>query len=403
MIKQIFSASLRIGMYISKLDRPWTETPFVFQGFSIKTQEDIDTLRNYCTFVYIDTEKDATVEKRIPTRHLINNLETKVLPKRSKEYKIKTKVEAEIKNAKNSYKSLAYDFSMINKQLAANETLNIIGLEKAVKSMVQSIARNPDAFLLLSKLKLVDHHHFNHSLSCSVLAVAFGRHMGLSPRELVDLGMGVLLCDVGVTKLPPEILRFKGQLNGDQHEIYKTHVEHSVNMLRQAKGINREILKLIQFHHERHNGSGYPNRVIGLQIPALARMASVVDYFQSLTTPPPQYRPLNTMDAINHLNECRDTKFQREMVDSFVQSLGIFATGSIVELSSGEVGFVMAQNSIKKLRPKVMLVLNKNKENLGHLPIIDLANEEFDSNNQLIKISKLHEPFAFNIDVGSYL
>ncbi len=390
-------------MYVSRLDRPWTETPFVFQGFSIKTDEDIETLKKYCTFVFIDTEKDSAVEKRIPTRSLLNSLNARVLPKRSKTYKIKNKVESEIKFAKGSYRSLAYDFSLISKQLLNNEKLNINGLEKAVKSMVQSIARNPDAYLLLSKLKLVDHHHFNHSLNSSILTVSFGRYLGLNPKELVNLGLGTLLCDVGVIKLPNEIINAKGQLNGDQFEIYKSHVAHSFNMLQEAKGINREILKIVQFHHERHNGSGYPNQVLGLQIPILARMASIVDYYQTITAPPVNYRALNTMDAINNVNQCRDTKFQRELVDAFVQSLGVFSTGSIVEISTGEIGFVLAQHPTMKLRPKIMLVLDKNKKSLGHLPIIDLNLEEIDSSNQFLKVSKTHQPNAFKLDISNYL
>jgi len=399
----MYAASLRIGMYVSKLDRPWTETPFVFQGFSVKTQEDIETLRKYCTFVYIDTEKDSTIEKRIPTRHLLNTVESNILPKRVKSYKTKVKVENEIKVAKDSYKSLATDFSDINKQLHNKENLNIHSLEKSVKLMVNSIARNPDAFLLLSKLKIIDHHHFNHALNCSVIAVSFGRYLGLSPKDLTNIGLGALLCDVGIMLLPNEILHAKGPLNGDQFEIYKTHVEHGVNLLRKAKGINRDVLTIVQFHHERHNGSGYPNQVIGFQIPATARIVSIVDFYQSITTPPKKFRALSTMNAIQYLNESRDIKFQRELIDAFVQSLGVFSTGSIIEISSGEIGFVLSQNSKMKLRPKIMLVLDKNKKPLGHLPIIDLYKEEKDINNNFLKIAKSHEAHAFNLNISNYL
>jgi len=403
MLEEVLSTNLEIGMYVHKLDRPWTETPFIFQGFNIKTPEDIKTLQKYCFLVYINTTKDSRVSEKNLTHQAISSKKNRVLPKKNKNYKIRSRFEKELKYAKFTYRNLAYNFSLAYKQMRSNKKLKIRVLKKAVKSVVGSVLRNPDAFLLISKLKLADFYYFNHSLNCSILSASFGRYLGLKTKEIINLGLGALLCDIGITKLPKEILENKDQLNGDQFELYKSHVNHSLNILRKTRGINRETLTIVQFHHEQYNGQGFPNRIVGSRIPILAQIVPIVDCYQSLISPRNCKDAITTMDAISEMNQYKNRRFQSELVDSFVHSVGIYSTGSIVELSTGEIGIVISQHSIKKLKPKVMLVLDKSKQKISNCPIINLDIADLGRNNHHRNIVKTHLANEFNIDIAKYV
>jgi hypothetical protein len=132
-------------------------------------------------------------------------------------------------------------------------------------------------------------------------------------------------------------------------------------------------------------------------------MVSIVDYYQSLVAPRDSSLALSTMEAVNEINQCKDREFQSALVDNFVQSIGIYSTGSIVELSTGEIGFVVSQHPIKKLKPQVMLVMDKDKRELSRFPIVNLDVVNYDRNNNYLKIVKTHLSNEYNLDFTKYI
>ena len=398
--------NLKIGMFVAQLDRPWLETPFLFQGFYIHNQNDIEILKQHCNYVYVDAEKqerDLEEFRIFSSSSQKKNRDKGKLPTRHCEYEDKIPVEDEIGFAKQCRESLNKHCHKLFVDISEGKTLDLSRMEESIDKMVASVIRNPDAFLWLTKLKNLDNYAYNHAIDTSVLAASFGRHLGLNQSELKDLATGVLLCDIGKVKLPQAILSKPGRLSEREFDLIKTHVELSVEILETAQQkVSREIIKIARFHHERHNGHGYLNGLSGPQIPVMARICAIVDCYDAITTHRVYNRALSPLEAIKCMYEWRDIDFQKDLVEEFIQCLGIFPTGSVVELSSGEVGIVIAQNRIRRLRPRVMLVLDSEHRSLDHLPVIDLVHETRDKSNRPLEIIRTHSAGAFGIDPANF-
>ena len=132
-------------------------------------------------------------------------------------------------------------------------------------------------------------------------------------------------------------------------------------MVSDMKGVNNEIIATVLNHHERHNGSGYPRGIPGNQIPVNGRIAALVDCYDAITSERAYSSAISAYDAVQLIYEWRDKDFQVDMVEQFIQCIGLYPTGTLVELSTNEVGLVLSQNRVRRLRPKVMLVLDSEK------------------------------------------
>jgi HD-GYP domain-containing protein (c-di-GMP phosphodiesterase class II) len=146
-------------------------------------------------------------------------------------------------------------------------------------------------------------------------------------------------------------------------------------LVAKSKDIDFEILAIIENHHERMDGSGYPRGIRGATIPLLARIAGLVDTYDAMITPRPYARARTSHEATQELLDCQGVLFQESLVEQFVQAIGLFPTGTLIELNTGEVGIVVTQNDTRRLKPEVVIVLDADKEKLEKLKIVDLANQ----------------------------
>lgn len=396
-------ADLQPGMYVSRLDRPWLETPYILQGFHIKTEEDINKLLEYCKYVYVDVELSKEIEDNsssIPTQALDNTQSAKKLVTHVKPraYKDKTKHEEELVVARESHRVLSNTIADIMQDISNNEKLNLPPLQKAVNSMVDSIIRNPNAFAWLTRMKHKDSYTYNHSVSAAVWAVAFGRHLGLPKKDLQSLALGALLFDIGKMKLPDKLINNPKRFNQYEFKLVKQHVNYSIEIIKETQGIDQDVIDMVYTHHERHNGSGYPQGLAGDAIPLFGKIAGIVDCYDAIISERPFASPLSPHDAVKKFYEWRDIDFQAELVEQFIQVVGIYPVGTIVELSDGQIGVIVAQHNIWRLRPQVMLLLDANKEPLNHFGIINLYTETTDKNGDPLNIIKCVEPGLYGID-----
>jgi len=404
MKKQVNTDDLEIGMYVYELDRPWLDTPFLFQGFTINTAEDIKKIKECCKFVYIieDQRLQAPEPSHPAEIGAIKSSTVKGLPEKPVQYENKSSVEKELGIAKQTYHSLTKEIYGLVQNIRLGEKISAKQLSSAADQMVDSIIRNPDAFFWLSKLKKINTYAYNHAIDSSALAVAFGRHLGFSKDELSDISIGVLLCDIGNTKLDKKLLSKPGRLTQGEKEQVKQHVAYSVEIMRTSKGINDVSIGIAHSHHERFNGSGYPQGLVGNDIPIGGRIAAIVDYYDAITSDRAYNPGLPPHLAIRKLYERRNIDFQEELVEQFIQTLGVYPTGSLVELNTGEVGIVLSQNRTRALRPKIMLILDKDKVAYGIFPTIDLITDPKDENGNIVEISKAVEAHTYGIDPKDY-
>ncbi len=402
MERKVSTQDLKLGMYIAQLDRPWLDTPFLFQGFHIKEQKDIKDLQQYCQFVFIDEDKGEKADRYLDNEpaaapaHAASA--SNFLPPRKIQYRLVSDLECEMQAAKQNQERLDEQVSDIMETVRNGGKINIEQVKDTLDDMIESIVRNPDAYMWLRRMKNTDDYLYNHAIDVSVLAVAFGRHLGLEKSELNELAVGTLLFDVGKTRIPSEILCKPEKLTDKEFQLVRRHVEISAEIMMQTEGISDVARTIALTHHERHNGNGYPQRLRGTQIPVFGRIAAIVDCYDAIISNRPYCRAISAHEAIVKLYEWRNIDFQEDLVEQFIQCLGVYPTGTIVEMTTGEVGIVLAQNPVRRLRPKVMLVLDENKKPYSSHQVVDLLMETSSELGSSMAIKQALEKGAYGID-----
>lgn len=358
MRKEVPVSQLQFGMYIAELDRPWTETPFWFQGFILQTPQELATLKKYCGSVWVDVARSELPE---------------ALPSGKTVYAESATVEQELGAAR---KAFAGSESSVRTALSAvrvGRTLDAGTVKGAVRSLTESVLRNPDAMLLFSQLRKKGEYAVSHSLDVSVYMTAFGRFLQLEAPQIEFLGYVGLLQDVGKVRLPNALLEKHGPLNAAEREQAKLHVRYSAEILRSTPGIPADVARVALLHHERHDGSGYPGALRGHQIGMIGSIAAIVDTFDALTVRRPYAEAVSPSAAISTLYKSRGLHYDANLVEQFIRFIGIFPVGSLVELSTGEIGVVISQNPSERLKPRVMVIRDVKGYPLPVQKLLDLS------------------------------
>lgn len=401
---------LKYGMFVSSLDRPWLETPFPIQGFIVESEKDKERLSKYCQYVYIDVQKSkiSSIHKHIVEMHgNINAASTaaqiyKLTHRNRIAYEKTTSREDEIKTATKHFSGVETAYQNLLHDVEKDIPPNMLAIKNAIKPMVRSIIRNPDAFIWLTYLKSMDSYAYHHAISCSVWAVAFGRHLGLPVNMLNSLATGCFLLDIGKSKLPKALLNSTKILSDEEFELIKQHVTFGLEILNQSQAVDQDVRDMVKTHHERHNGSGYPQQLDTENIPLFGRIAGLVDVYDAITSHRTFRKPIPAHEAIASLYRVRGTDFQSELIEQFIQVVGVYPVGCLVELSNGTVGVVIAQNEYHRLRPKVMVLLDKQKQLLGEFYTVDLRTELDEDDSEGLIISKGLPPGAHGLDHSLY-
>lgn len=401
--EKINTQDLMLGMYVARLDRPWVGTPFPIQGFHIKSYDDIRSLGTYCRYVYVDVVKSkVSVQKKTEFGGGTDGKSFANLKANEENYEKTKSLRQEISTASNLHDDVAAAVDQVMQQIAAGKPVALPATRKVANKMVDSIIRNPDASIWVARIRDKDAYTYGHSVRSSIWAITFGRHLSLRRERLENLALGVLLSEVGKTRLPTEILTKKDRLTDDEFEQMKKHVDYGIEILKGISGISEDTLSVVRTHHERHNGTGYPNRLKGDRIPLLGKIAGIVDFYDSVTTPRYDEKAASPAEAMARLHEMRNEDFQGELVEEFIQAIGIYPTGTLIELSTGEVGVITEQNVGRRLRPKLLLILDKDKQPVKKQCEIDLLSETRDDNGQSIDIAKSLPEGAYGIDLNDF-
>jgi HD-GYP domain-containing protein (c-di-GMP phosphodiesterase class II) len=403
-ITRIPVAKLEVGMYVSRLDRPWRETPFFFQGFYVEQPEELDALRRLCKHVYVvvpDEKAARPKDKPLPGPHSLATYVEEILDGRAPlPDEELAPFEDEIESAKKYHADLTRVSREIWDQLREGNKMDPEILRDSVSVMVESIQRNPSAFVWLARVKEYDSYTYAHAVNVSAWVALFGRQLKLPQDELAELAMGALCLDIGNIKLPHKVLNKTGRLSSEEWELVKTHVDRGVEILEQTEGIGEQVIAMVASHHERYDGSGYPRGLQADEIPLSGQVAGIVDTYVSITFPRPAGRAVSSDFAVNTLYRQRDQYFKSALVETFIQSIGLYPAGSLVELSSGEVAVVVAQDRKHKLRPRIMLILDKNKQPYESYPIVDLVKETHDKDGTPIAIARGVPDGVYKLDLG---
>ena len=404
--KKISTVHLQQGMYVTNLDRPWIDTPFLIQGFLIRDEEEINMLKKYCEHVFIDTDKGIDTahfvhaSQRLKTNERLEQClvdQTKLV-----EYVDSKATGEEMPVARMAIDEASNRVVTIMESVKSGEKLDVEQVKTVVEPIVESIIRNPDALMWLTQMRHKDAYTYTHSVDNCALAIAFGRHMGLPKSDLDVLAMGLLLMDVGKMRIPAEVLNKAEPLTEAEYKLVRSHVKHSVDILKESEDIDIDIINIALTHHERFDGSGYPGGLTGPETPVYGRIAAIIDCYDAMTSKRRYAKAVPGALAIKKLYEWKDRDFQGELVEAFIQAIGIYPAGSLVELSTGEVAVVVAEYRTRRLRPQVMIVLDRSKQPLSEVRMLDLKETEQTPDGETLEIVNALSPDDYGIDMGDF-
>lgn len=362
---------LQPGMYVAELDRPWLETPFAVQGFVVQNTDEVLSIAEHCEHVFVDAEF-----KGRPTF-----LSLAMSPTIKRDGGSRLEFKEDMLRARACFDNAAQTLDRVYDALRKGGEGNLQAVQDSIGPLIESVFSNQDAVAALLRLQDTDDYRYQHGISMVVWAAILGRQIGLSRRELEVLALGCAMCDLGMTQLPPELLAQEDRLDDKQRRIVQAHPIMGAELLAQNKDANFEVLAIVENHHERMDGSGYPRGVEGASIPVLARIAGLVDAYDAMITPRPYATARTSHEAVQELIDGKGSLFQDALVEQFIQAIGLFPTGTLVELNSGEVAIVTRQNETRRLKPEVVVVMTADKEKLDTPFIIDLNNQAQRDNN----------------------
>ena len=405
MKKEVPVEQLQFGVYISELDRPWTDTPFMFQGFVLEDEKQLETLKKYCRKVYVDPEKSTDLPERsqLKTGRVGNKPESVLAAiTRKVVYEEKVSVDVELPAARAARNKTEVALKDVLDTVRAGKVIDAPRVREAVTSMTDSVVRNPDAMLLLSKMKERSDYTHDRAVGVSIYMITFGRFLQLTREQLDLLGMLGLLQDVGKMRLAAELLEKKGALTDDERKLCHSHLQHSVAVLKETAGLPPELPALAALHHERFDGSGYPEGLKGPEIGLFGSIAGMIDCFDALTRQRPYAEALSPSNALSRLYDWRDAQFDGSLVQQLIQCIGIYPVGAAVELNTGEIGIVIAQNLVRRLQPRVMVVFDAKGSPIRPQKILDLVKEPKAGPDLPYRIKRTLEKGSVAIDAAEF-
>lgn len=314
-------------------------------------------------------------------------------------YEDKLAVEDEFGAATAAFQRTTDLLHCIVEDIRAGSNLRLESIEEVVSDMVDSMVRNPDALMWVARMREQNSTIYDHGLAVAINLVAFGRHLGYPKDQLSQLGMMGLLLDIGKIKLPPELLDKDARLSSDEFEQIKDHVELGLDVLMQTPNIHPSVLEGIAQHHERMNGTGYPNNLMGDKISVFGRMTAIADTYAAVTKRRPYAEAISPHEALQMLSNWGGTQFHAEMVEQFIYSIGVFPVGSLVELSTGEIAVVVTHSKLKRLRPRVLIVADADKSHCQNPSLRDLL---YDVSESPAYIRRGLPSNAYGLDPSDY-
>jgi len=446
---QVSVDKLKLGMYVSRLDRPWLESPFFFQGFPLETVDQIQQIRELCDHVFVDVDRSSTLPASTfePVNRALEENEDETSPNAWKAPKRRGPRQPDNRYSKLALKSsrrfhdwqsearstdatalTAQNRERYEDEVTTEDELSVARqaledfqgvvedayenlrsgghidheqIDQTMGGIVASMARNPDALIWLARLGSPEEYTYRHCINMSIWAVSLGRQIGLPRKDLQLLGAGALYCDIGKAKVPQDLITRAGPLTDWEMEVVQQHVDFSIDILDEL-GVDPATLAMVAQHHEAHDGSGYPFGLEGDEIDLYARIAAIADCFDAMINTRPYRHGVPISEAVRQMYHLRARRFQPELMEEFIHAIGLYPAGTLVELSTGQVGAVIGESRVRRLRPRVMLLMDSEKESLDHFPVLDLMQEELDPEGNELHIVRDLEPGAYGLDTAQY-
>lgn len=361
MIKKIATEQLRPGMFVHDLNCGWMEHPFMHNHFKVESHAEIEKITHIgIREVYIDTElgldvKDAQTEEDV--RAEIHDKMVKVVqahPVRPRPRPVKEEMAA----AKQVHHEANQAVHSIMTDIRVGKQIEVEQIDPVVERITDSILRNRDALISLGRIKERDNYTFQHSVNVCALLVSFSNALDFEPATIREVGIGGLLHDIGKMKVPLSILNKPGPLTEKEFEAMKSHAALGRDILRETPNIPDNAIMVAGQHHERYDGTGYPDQLKSDEISRFGQMAAIVDVYDALTSNRVYHKGEEPTGVLRKLYEWSKFHFDVELVQHFIRTIGIYPIGSLVSLESGRLAVVVEQGQESLLRPIVRVIFD---------------------------------------------
>ena len=373
---------LKIGMFVSELDISWEQSPFLLQGFDLKTLADIKAVQDVCDYVMIDSSRQKNVHGPI------SNKSQKPLSKA-------------FEDSATTYQQTSSLVKDIMDDIRFGNQLNAKAAKEAVAECVDQVLVSPNTMMLLTQLKNQDEYTSQHSLNVCILSIMLARHLKYPVEELNHIGLCGLLHDMGKAKVPTEILNKPGKLTAEELTVMNSHTTWGRDIIMSARDVFPGAVDVAYTHHERLDGGGYPRGLDQSGIPVFARLVAVVDAYDAITSDRVYKKGRLHLQAISILTQARETHFDASMVIQFIDCIGIYPVGNAVEMKNGEIGVVIEANAANKTRPKLLMVMDANKQFIDS-SILDLAVDPLDIKGEPYRIHKVLRKDEYGLDLYKF-
>lgn len=374
MIKRISPDNLMVGMYIAGAQNAsWIPRNNQSRAGLIKRQETIDKIcRLGIETVYIDTDKGLDSPwAEVP------DLQADALLRQQEQSGVASPsvpLQLERQQAERIHAEALGVVENIMDRVKAGADIELHVVEGMADQIVDSIVRNENGFACLTRIREKDAYLMEHSLNVGVLLALLGKYLGFSRPVVRQLAVGGMLHDIGKINVPDEVLNKPGKLTGEEWEEMKRHVQYGHDYLRELGGVDPIVLSICRQHHERIDGSGYPQALNASQIDEYGRMAAVCDVYDAITADRVYHDGMAPDVAMKRLVEWSDEHLDKTLVYEFIRCMSIYPVGTAVELASGRLGVVIEPNRIKQSQPIVRVMYHLKHLRFEPVQALDLAN-----------------------------
>jgi putative nucleotidyltransferase with HDIG domain len=382
MLKRIRVDQLNVGMHLKGFCGSWMDHPFWRTGFVIKDPKDIQLiLASKITEVWIDCSKgddvavgDSSVSQEetvTPETEPELVVQAPLRTKLSQDTAPRTAAQEIERATRICQESKAAVVSMFE-EVRMGKAVDVGGARQLVEEISDSVARNPGAIISLARLKTADDYTYMHSVAVCAMMVALAKQLGLDEVQTRFCGMAGLLHDLGKAAMPMGVLNKPGKLTDAEFDIIKSHPTEGYKMIMASHGVDAVSLDVVLHHHEKIDGSGYPEKFKSSQISLYAKMAAVCDVYDAITSNRPYKSGWDPAESLRRMAEWKG-HFDPTVFQAFVKSMGIYPVGSLVRLASGRIGVVTEQTSKSLTTPRIKVFFST-KSNMRIPPaVLDLS------------------------------